>query len=207
LPGSQRRQQNGHCQDGDEIRVLPNRGIKVPAHACGLDDECNKCLASRRRAERLIDAVIYLLVLVCGRHSAEQRAGENKGNNPKNLTVSLVLFMFCLIIGWFYNPANRKEYFPLCDQGKGGLAAVVLLQKVHAVGLLAAEKILFDLIDTHLHWVSYSATRGRWDLKPAFSFLRCSNSASFGPSWVVFGQRGKIDAGRVQPAAVSAIMS
>jgi hypothetical protein len=34
---------------GDEIRVLPNRGIKVPAHACGWTMNANKCLASRRR--------------------------------------------------------------------------------------------------------------------------------------------------------------
>jgi hypothetical protein len=70
-------------------------------------------------AGALNDAVIYLLVLVMWPaqplNSAPARTREH---NPKNLTVSLVLFMFCLIIGWFYNPANRKEYFPFVIKAK-----------------------------------------------------------------------------------------
>ena len=62
------------------------------------------------------DAAIYLLVLDMGAQPLNSTPARTREHNPKNLTVSLVLFMFLsLVVGWLYNPLRRLA---LCQKTK-----------------------------------------------------------------------------------------
>lgn len=60
---------------------------------------------------------MYLLVLLMGPAQPLKSApARTREHNPKNLTLSLVFFMFLsLVIGWLYNPLRRLA---LCQKTK-----------------------------------------------------------------------------------------